>query len=137
MEENMAELQQYGHSTAGSDNGVESTRTGPTFIPAADIIERADALVMILDVPGADPETLDVSLDARVLTITAQSMATEPEGYRPLHAEYRDGAYERKFVVSDQIDGGNIEAVLKNGVLRLTLPKAAQTPARKISVKLN
>ena len=64
-------------------------------------------------------------------------MGTEPEGYRPLYTEYRDGTYERKFVISDQVDGDNVDAVLKNGVLRLTLPKAAQSPARKISVKLN
>jgi HSP20 family protein len=133
----MAELQQDGRSAANNGSGAESTRTGPTFIPATDIIERSDALLMILDVPGANPETLDVSLDERVLTISAQSMATEPEGSRPLYTEYRDGSYERRFVISDQIDGDNIDAVLKNGVLRLTLPKAAQSPAKKISVKLN
>ena len=132
----MTQLQQSGRVAANSHD-AESTRTGPAFVPAADIIERADALVMILDVPGADPETLDVSLDEGILSIVAQPMDTEPEGYRPLYAEYRDGAYERRFVVSDQIDGDNIEAVFRNGVLRLTLPKAAQSPARKISVKLN
>ncbi|MDC9822660.1 Hsp20/alpha crystallin family protein [Devosia sp. ZB163] len=133
----MAELQQDGRPAATNGNGAEPTRVGPTFIPATDIIERSDALVMILDVPGADPETLDVTLDERVLTIAAQSMSTAPEGLRPLYAEYRDGSYERKFVISDQIDRDGIDAVLKNGVLRLTLPKAAQQPSKKISVKLN
>lgn len=133
----MTELQPDGQSAASNGNVAEPTRTGPTFIPATDIIERPDALVMVLDVPGADPETLDVSLDEHVLTISARSMATVPEGYKPLYTEYRDGTYERRFVVSDQIDGDNIDAVLKNGVLRLTMPKAAQSPARKISVKLN
>ena len=133
----MAELQQDGRSATTNGSAAEPTRTGPTFSPATDIIERSDALVMIVDVPGADPKTLDVSLDERVLTISAQSIATEPEGYRPLYTEYRDGSYERKFVISDQIDGDRIDAVLKNGVLRLTLPKAAQSPSKKISVKLN
>ena len=134
----MAQLQQDGHAAATTNgSGAEPTRTGPTLIPATDIIERSDALVMIVDVPGADPKTLDVSLDERVLTISAQSMATEPEGYKPVYTEYRDGSYERKFVISDQIDGDNIDAVLKHGVLRLTLPKAAQSPSKKISVKLN
>lgn len=133
----MTELQQSANSATTNGNGAESTRTGPTFIPAADIIEKPDALVIILDLPGADPATLDVSLDEHVLSISAQPTATEPEGYKALYTEYRDGAYERKFVISDQIDGDNIDAVLRNGVLRLTLPKAAQSPARKISVKLN
>ena len=55
----------------------------------------------------------------------------------PLYTEYRAGSYERTFVISDQIDGDGIEAVLKNGVLRLTLPKTTQSPSRKIPVKLN
>lgn len=49
--------------------------------------------------------------------------------------EYRDGNYERSFTVSEPIDTAKIEAVLKDGVLRLTLPKAAPSPAARISVK--
>jgi HSP20 family molecular chaperone IbpA len=136
-EDTMTELQPNGRSVASDGNGAETTRTGPTLIPAADIIERPDALVVILDVPGADPEALNVSLDQHILTISARSTVTVPEGYRPLYTEYRGGTYERRFVISDQIDGDNIAAVLKNGVLRLTMSKAAQSPAKKISVELN
>jgi HSP20 family protein len=52
-----------------------------------------------------------------------------------VHAEYRDGNYERVFTLSDQIDGDRIDALFKDGVLRLTLPKAASSPAKKITVK--
>ena len=133
----MAELQEDGRSIAANGSAPEPTRGGPTLIPATDIIERSDALVMILDGPGADPQSLNVTLDESVLTVSAQSTATEPEGLRPLYTEYRAGSYERTFVISDQIDGDGIEAVLKNGVLRLTLPKTTQSPSRKIPVKLN
>ena len=120
-----------------ADNGPEATRTGPIFVPPADIIETDDALIMLLDMPGANPDTLDVTLDQRVLSISAQSVSTQPEGYAPIYTEYRDGAYERKFMVSDQVDRERIDAVLKDGVLRITMPKAAPSPAKKISVKLH
>lgn len=114
---------------------AEATRTEPVFIPPTDIIETTSAVKMLLDMPGADPESLDVTLDNRVLRISARSVFSAPEGYALVHAEYRDGTYERRFTVSEPIDTAKIEAVFKDGVLQLTLPKAAPSPAAKISVR--
>jgi HSP20 family protein len=114
---------------------AEATRTEPVFIPPTDIIETTAGVQMVLDMPGADPDTLDVTLDNRVLRISARSVSSAPEGFALAHAEYRDGSYERSFTVSEPIDTARIEAVLKDGVLRLTLPKAAPSPAARISVK--
>jgi HSP20 family protein len=50
----------------GSPSSLE-TATGPTFVPPADVIERGDAVIMLLDLPGADPATLNVTLEKRVL----------------------------------------------------------------------
>jgi HSP20 family molecular chaperone IbpA len=114
---------------------AEATRADPVFTPPTDILETANSVLMALDMPGADPDSLDVTLDRRVLRITARSASSTPDGYALLHAEYRDGNYERSFMVSEPIDPAKIEAVFKDGVLRLTLPKAAPSPAAKISVK--
>ena len=113
----------------------EATRTEPVFTPPTDIIETTAGVQMILDMPGADPDSLDVTLDNRVMRISARSASSAPDGFALVHAEYRDGSYERSFTVSEPIDTARIEAVLKDGVLRLTLPKAAPSPAAKISVK--
>lgn len=113
----------------------EATRTEPVFTPPTDIIETTAGVQMILDMPGADPDSLDVTLDNRVLRISARSASSAPDGFALVHAEYRDGSYERSFTVSEPIDAAKIEAVLRDGVLRLTLPKAAPSPAAKISVK--
>jgi HSP20 family molecular chaperone IbpA len=108
----------------------------PTFVPRTDIIETKDALLMYLDMPGADPETLDVTLENRELTVTAKSVPFEPNGYALVHGEYRDGNYERYFLImSDQVDEDQVEAEFKDGVLTLTLPKSATSPAKKIPVK--
>lgn len=114
---------------------AEATRIEPAFTPPTDIVETMAGVQMVLDMPGADPDTLDVTLDNRILRISARSQPSAPEGYALVRAEYRDGSYERSFTVSEPIDVGRIEAVLKDGVLRLALPKAAPSPAAKINVK--
>jgi HSP20 family molecular chaperone IbpA len=115
--------------------GTELTSTAPIFTPPTDILEKGDTVVMLLDVPGADPASLDVTLDKRILTITARVTSVAPHGYAAAHIEFRDGTYERRLVFSEQMDGEHIDATLKDGVLRLTIPKAADTAAKKISVK--
>jgi HSP20 family molecular chaperone IbpA len=113
---------------------AEQVGDGPTFIPPTDIFETKDNILMLLDMPGADPESLNVTLEKLELTVAARSTISEPQGYTPIHAEFRAGNYERSFNLPDEVDNERIEAVFKNGVLRLTLPKA-QTPARRIAVK--
>lgn len=119
--------------SAASAN-AESVSQAPTLVPPTDIIETKDALIMMLDMPGADPESLDVALDRQELRVSARCTPTAPEGYTLIHAEYRDGNYERVFSVSERIDEDRIDAMFKDGVLRLTLPKASP-PAKKIEVK--
>lgn len=114
---------------------AEATRTEPAFTPPTDIVEDTKGVRMLLDMPGADPESLDVTLDKRVLRISARSVSSAPEGYTLVHAEYRDGNYERSFMVSEPIETTKIEAVFRDGVLELTMPKMAPSPAAKISVK--
>jgi HSP20 family molecular chaperone IbpA len=89
---------------------------------------------MLLDLPGADPASLDVTLEKRVLSISAKTNAPVPQGYAPVHIEFQNGTYERRFIFSDQMDGEHVDAALRDGVLRLTVPKAPESGAKKISV---
>jgi HSP20 family molecular chaperone IbpA len=113
---------------------TEAQAPGPVFIPPCDIVEKGDTVTMLLDLPSADPASLDVTLDKRVLTVSAKVKTPAPEGYAPVHIEFGDGTYERRFIFSDQMDGEHIDATLKDGVLRLTVPKAPDTAAKKIAV---
>jgi HSP20 family protein len=119
----------------GPSASTEAANAGPTFTPPADIVEKGDTVVMLLDVPGADPASLDVTLDKHLLTISARVASAAPEGYAPAHIEFANGIYERRFVFSERMDGDHIDATLKDGVLRLTVPKTPDTAAKKISVK--
>ena len=118
-----------------SSASPERLRPGAILTPPADILEKGDTAIVYLDVPGADASGLDVTLERRILTISARVTSPASEGYAPAYIEFRDGVYERRFAFSDQMDGGRIDATLKDGVLRLTIPKSPDAGAKKIAVK--
>lgn len=114
--------------------GSERTRSRDTFIPRADIYETEDSIYITLDMPGANQNQIDVTLEQNVLTISGMTVHTAPEGYTPTYREFRPGDYERSFRLNEQIDRDKIEAVYTDGVLKLTLPKAETAKVQKISV---
>lgn len=70
-----------------------------------------------------------------MLTIRGQVAPQTFDGHKLVHAEYGVGNYERVFIVSEQIERDGIEATVKNGVLRVTLPKSQKAGTQKITVK--
>jgi len=117
-----------------SEPAQGQTERLPAVTPPADIFETAETVIVYLDMPGAARESIDVSLDDDVLTVTARSRHDVPTGYALARAEYGEVAFERSFSVGDAIDGERIVAEMKDGVLRLTLPKAARSRARRIPI---
>lgn len=113
----------------------EKIRTAPVFTPAADIREKPDGILVELDMPGADADSINVTFEKRTLSVYARGRSTKPSGYTLSHGEYRDGDYERSFTVSTLVDGGKIDASYSAGVLRLFLPFAKEAQARTIKVK--
>jgi HSP20 family protein len=113
----------------------ERTRECRCFVPRADIYEADDQIVIVADVPGSDKDSIDVTLDKNVLTIDAYVNSVAPEGYSLSFTEYEIGDYQRSFRLSDEIDREKIQANVKDGVLRLYLPKSGAARTRKISVK--
>ncbi len=120
---------------AQSPSETERTRSRRVYIPNVDIYENNDAVMLVADMPGVDEKTVDVTLDKNVLTISGTVEPEAHEGYQLVYSEYGTGDYERSFTVSDEIDGDRIVANVKNGVLRLTLPKDEKLKAKKISVR--
>ncbi len=114
---------------------TERTRDVCCFVPRADIYEQDDQIVIVADVPGASEELIEISLEKNVLTLNAYVDQEVPEGYSLRLAEYEIGDYQRSFRLSNEIDRDKIEASVKDGVLRVYLPKASEARARKISVK--
>jgi HSP20 family protein len=120
---------------ASSPVETERTKNMKVFIPRVDICETKDAIVLLADMPGVDEKSIDIALEKNVLTLSGRVGPETYEGYRVAYAEYEAGDFERAFTLSDEIDRDRIEASVKNGVLRLTLPKAEPVKIRKINVK--
>lgn len=115
--------------------GVERTRTRRVYIPRVDIYETGDAVVLLADMPGVNENDVDITLEKNVLTITGYVEARERDDYSLAYSEYSEGDYERTFALSNEVDRNGIEAIMKNGVLKLTLPKSEEMKARKIAVR--
>lgn len=113
----------------------EPTRGSPRYRPAVDIVETGDELRVLADVPGANPESIDINFERGVLTIHARIENRQPEGTTFLLREYGTGDYYRAFEVTENVDGGRISAEYREGVLTLRLPKAEKAKARKIEVR--
>lgn len=115
-------------------HGTERTHSRKVYVPHVDIVENETALVLIADLPGVDLGGVDVTVEKNVLTLHGRIADDAPAGYKQSYEEYGLGDYERSFTLSNEVDRDGIEASIKDGVLRLTLPKLKQAASRKISV---
>lgn len=123
-----------------AEPGGEDARPEPAYVavvPATDILETPEALLVIADMPGTDETTVSVTLEDRVLTLSGKTVPEAFEGYVLEHVEeeVRPWEYRRTFQLADAIDREGIEASVRNGVLRLRLPKSREARVRKIAVK--
>lgn len=112
----------------------ERVRPGRVFLPAVDIFETPQALVLVADMPGVSGDGVILDLKENLLTIHGQ-VSPPPGEETLLSREYAIGDYYREFQVGELIDKEKIEATVKNGVLTLTLPKAEKAKPRRIEVK--
>lgn len=112
-----------------------STRDhGDAIAPPVDVYENQDGLILVADMPGVLPESVDVHLEKGQLTIHAKRRDTAGAGTL-LAAEHRPRDYVRIFSVPQSIDPTKIDAQLNLGVLRLHLPKSEALKPRRIEVK--
>jgi HSP20 family protein len=113
---------------------TEKIRNVKTFVPRVDIYETRDALFLIADMPGVDEKTVDVEMEKNILTISGRVEDGKVKDYNLVFSEYEVGDYERTFTVSNEIDRDKIKATVKQGVLRLELPKAEKVKPKKITI---
>lgn len=127
-------------TTNGQTCATESaaTREARTYRPAVDVIETADNLTLVADVPGARAESIDVRVEEGILTIRAEVPQRDTGANAQWRLrEYGVGAWERSFRLGDDVDSSRIDAAYRDGVLTLTLPKAAHARPRRIEVRSN
>jgi HSP20 family molecular chaperone IbpA len=113
---------------------AEQTKTGLIFSPNVDIYETDQALTLLADLPGVKKEDLKIDLRDNTLTLIGDVETAGGSDEQDLLIEYEQGRYYRQFTLSEVIDQNRIEANLKDGVLKLTLPKVEKATPRTIAV---
>lgn len=113
----------------------ETTHGGRIYRPLTDILETKEGVSLMLEMPGVASDDVDISLERRVLTIRGRANRPDPENLQLVHAEYGEGDYERVFTMSEDFNPEKIEAAMRNGMLTVTLPRAAAALPKKITVK--
>jgi HSP20 family molecular chaperone IbpA len=106
-----------------------------SYVPNVDIIEENGDVEIHVDLPGAQPDSIEVQFEDGKLSIKAQVADRQPAGTKYLVREYGVGDFHRSFQVSDTIDGTRIEAAYKDGVLAVKMPKSEVARPRRIDVK--
>lgn len=99
-----------------------------------DLFRAGDHYVLHVDLPGADPGSIDVNVDDRTLTIQALRTARAEEGVQWLAKERPAGTYARQLTVGRGLDLDAISASYSDGVLTLTIPVAEEAKPRRIEV---
>lgn len=115
----------------------EQTRPGPVYQPAVDIFENEHAITLLADMPGVRAEHLKIDLRDNVLTLTGHVVRSEAGKELDVLREYRPGTFFRQFTLSEAIDQAKIDAKLRDGVLRLELPKVEAARPRQIQVRVD
>ena len=122
--------------TSPADSGLNRRETEVALRPAVDIFENAEGITLQADMPGVSRERLNLEVDRDSLTIEGEARIEMPEDMQALHADVRATHYRRSFALSGELDTDAIQASLKDGVLRVHIPKRAEVRPRKIEVRV-
>jgi HSP20 family protein len=106
------------------------------WAPALDISERKDAYLVTVEVPGVEPEDLDITMEDGLLTIKGERQFTSESSEQQFHrVERRYGAFRRSITLPAQVQADHIEATFDNGVLQIVVPKAEEAKPKRIQVR--
>ena len=153
MTKHIARLPQWTHQTAPSDplrqlfdrmfegnlfqqeSTEDSSVVTSQWVPRVDIKEEANRFVLFADIPGVEPQEIEVQMDKGMLTIKGERrIENRTEGETFSRVERRHGSFHRRFALPDSADPDGITATGRNGVLEIVIPKRPETTPRRIQV---
>ena len=123
----------FGVGPAAGYNQITRRAFGVPALPM-DTARTDGELVLRFDVPGIDPEKIDVTVDRGVLTVSATREETKTEGESPVVQERLSGSFTRRVRLSERLDADKIEASDNDGVLEIRIPVREDAKPRKIEI---
>lgn len=118
------------------DPGNQEYNSITDWTPAIDVVEEKTRYVLRADVPGVDPDAIDIAMDNGILSIAGERLPvapTEDSGIQRI--ERPTGRFARRFTLPDSVDADNITAKCSNGILEVIVPKAAEVQPRRITIE--
>ncbi|WAP54660.1 Hsp20/alpha crystallin family protein [Streptomyces sp. S465] len=109
------------------------TAARPAAMPM-DAYRAGDEFVVHFDLPGIDPDTIDLDVERNVLTVRAERRSPAPEGAELIASERPSGVHTRQLILGDTLDTERIDATYDAGVLTLRLPISEKARPRKIKI---
>ncbi|GGO63306.1 Hsp20/alpha crystallin family protein [Nonomuraea cavernae] len=116
------------------DRLARATLGEPAGMPM-DGVRRKDDVLLRFDLPGIDPDSIEVTVDRGVLTVGARREEALEEDDRPFLRERRMGAFTRRVYLSEHLDAERIEAGYSGGVLTVRIPVLEKAKPRKVEVR--
>ncbi len=117
--------------------GEVASRT-ETWVPAVDVSETKDAVIVKAEIPGMDPKDIDVSLSGDTLIIKGEKKEEKEEKDENFYrVEMRRGSFQRAIRIPVPVDKDKIEAKYEKGILKIKLPKTEETRPKQIEVKVS
>jgi HSP20 family protein len=134
----VSQLQNEINRLFGNVNDGDSSSATAEWSPAVDVREYTDRFQLLFDVPGVDPQQVEITLDNGVLVVsgvrTEEKAAQRSEQPQQQRLERRLGRFHRRFILPDTVDSEKVNASGRNGVLEIVIPKQAKAQPRRIAV---
>ena len=116
-----------------TDQVNQAVRQSTLSIPM-DAVRHGDRVFLSFDLPGVDPDAIDLTIERDTLTVSATRRFERSEGDEVLANERYQGTFSRRVLLGDSLDTGRLEAAYDHGVLSITVPVSEQAQPRKVSV---
>lgn len=131
----MNNIQTQDSNSVQRANG-QPEREAPFVVPPVDVFENEAGITLLADLPGVPREQLGIRVDGDSLFIEGTVGAAGPHEMELIWGEARIPSYRRQFTLSRELDSARIEATLKDGVLKLSIPKLEEARPRRIEVRV-
>ena len=122
--------------TTRKTGDVQQQEPETVLRPPVDIFEDSEGITLEADMPGVNAERLNLHVENDSLIVEGEASIDMPEGMEALYADVNATRYRRSFALSSELDTDEIDASLKDGVLRVRIPKRAEVRPRKIEVRV-
>ncbi len=129
------EIKQVFDRFFGAEDTDSSAVVTAQWVPRVDIKEEAERFVIYADLPGLDPQDIEVQMDKGILSIKGERKGESTgQTERFSRVERRYGSFHRRFALPDSADAEGVSASGHNGVLEIVIPKKPETTPRRIQV---